>query len=142
MTGPADRATGKSATTTKIIAPSASGSSRSSWTPSAEACSRGPTPRTRGRTADALTFGGTANRGEGGRLEDGNSATIRDTARYLALECAMCRAVAGVQQHLPPLGSDAFLPMADSPRGAPSMGDIKWAFYQSNLGTGFELGGG
>ena len=66
-------------------------------------------------------------------------------ARFLALDCAMCEAVAGVRQRSPmaasrgmPTDGGHFL----QPRGVDREGHRQWAFHHPVVGTGFDLGGG
>ena len=66
-------------------------------------------------------------------------------ARFLALECAMYGAVAGVRQRMPPSISTGI--PADGgrhlhPRGATTTCNRQWAFHDPEIGTGFDLGGG
>ena len=66
-------------------------------------------------------------------------------ARFLALECAMCEAVAGVRQRLP-LAASRGIPQDgghfSQPRGAERTARRQWAFHDPVVGTGFDLRGG
>ena len=66
-------------------------------------------------------------------------------ARFLALECAMCEAAAGVRQRLP-LAASRGIPHDGGhfthSRGAGRTARRQWAFHDPEVGTGFDLGGG
>ena len=66
-------------------------------------------------------------------------------ARFLALECAMCEAAAGVRQRLP-LAASRGIPHDGGhftqSRGEGRTARRQWAFHDPEVGTGFDLGGG
>ena len=66
-------------------------------------------------------------------------------ARFLALECAMCEAVAGVRQRLPLAASRGIPHYAGrftQVRGEGRTARRQWAFHDLEVGTGVDLGGG